>query len=164
MNKIALTSTLIPLFGIVAIPICRIEHAHAQTQQQVIPFVVQNTTKFMQDPLPGHETHQVVIAALPRDDGRIYSGLASITSSQPVEVVLLHMYKSALNSTFTQEPLNASFDDGKFAASLIKQFTDAPFNAASFVFAGNALAFHNLEGKPFVITYAINGEIASLTQ
>ena len=105
-----------------------------------------------------------MIAGLPRDDGKIYSGIAFFTSSQPIEVVLLHMYKSALNSTFTQEPLNASFDDGKFAASLIKQFTDTPFIAATFVFAGNALAFHNLEGKPFVITCTINGEIASLTQ
>ncbi len=100
----------------------------------------------MQHPLPGHETHQVVIAAPPRDDGRIYSGIASFTSSQPVERVLLHLFKPAINSTFTQEPWNASFDDGKFAASLINQFTDAQFNAGSFVFAGNALAFHNLEG------------------
>lgn len=149
MNKIALTSTLISLFGIFAIPICQIEHVTVQAQEQIIPFVVQNTTNSMQDPLPGHETHQLVIASPSRDDGRIYSGIASFTSSQPVEAVLLHMYKPAVNSTFTQEPLNASFDDGKFATSLSKQFTDAPFNAGSFVFAGNALAFHNLEGKPF---------------
>ena len=142
----------------------RIEHVSGQTQEQVIPYVVQNTTNSMQDPLPGHESHQVVVAAPPRDDGRIYSGIASFTASQPVEVVLLHEYKPALNSTFTEEPLNASFDKGKFAASLIKQFTDTPFNAGSFVFAGNALAFHNLEGKPFVVTYTISGEIAPLTQ
>jgi hypothetical protein len=26
------------------------------------------------------------------------------------------------------------------------------------------LAFHNIEGKPFVITYTIDGDISSLTQ
>ena len=133
-------------------------------RNRLIPYVVQNTTNSMQDPLPGHESHQVVVAAPPRDEGRIYSGIASFTASQPVEVVLLHEYKPALNSTFTEEPLNASFDKGKFAASPIKQFTDTPFNAGSFVFSGNALAFHNLEGKPFVVTYTISGEIAPLTQ
>ena len=86
-----------------------------------------------------------------------YSGIASFTSSQSVEVVLLRMHKPAVNLTFTQEHFNPSFDDGKFAASLIKQFTDAKFNAGLFVFAGNALAFRNLEGKAIVITYTING-------
>ena len=28
--------------------------------EQAIPYVVQNTTNSMQDPLPGHESHQVV--------------------------------------------------------------------------------------------------------
>ncbi len=169
MNKTAITLTLtlastLILFGIFAIPACQIDNVSAQAEGQVIPFVVQNTTNSMQDPLPGHESHQVVIAAPPRDDGKIYSGIVSFTASKPVEVVLLHMYKPAINSTFTQEPLNASVDDGNFAASLINQFTDAPFNAGSFVFAANALAFHNLEGEPFAITYTINGEIASLTR
>lgn len=159
MNKTLLTFTLASFFGIFAISACQIEQVSAQTQEQPIPFVVQNTTNSMQDPLPGHQSHQVVIAAPPRDDGRIYSGIVSFTASQPIEVVLLHAYKPASNSTFTEEPLYASIEDGKFAASLIKQFTDTPFNSGSFVFAGNALAFHNLEGKPFVITYTISGEI-----
>jgi hypothetical protein len=164
MNTTLLAFTLTSFFGIFAIPVIQIEQVSAQEQEQFIPFVVQNTTNSMQDPLPGHQSHQVVIAAPPRDDGRIYSGIVSFTASQPIEVVLLHAYQPASNSTFTEEPLNASFDDGKFAASVIKQFTDTPFNAGSFVFAGNALAFHNLEGKPFVITYTISGEIASLTR
>jgi hypothetical protein len=32
----------------------------------------------MQDPLPGHEAHQIVIAAPPRDDGKLYSGIAHL--------------------------------------------------------------------------------------
>lgn len=142
--------------------------AQQQQQQpqteQFSPFVVQNTTMSMQDPLTGHEAHQIVIAAPPRDDGKIYSGIASFTASQPVEVVMLHPYTSGVNTTETGEPLNALFGDGNVAISLMKQFTDSPVSAGSFVFAGNALAFHNIEGKPFVITYTIDGEISSLTQ
>ena len=63
------------------------------THDQGTPFVVQNTSRSGPDPLPGHQLHQIVIAAPPRDDGKIYSGIATFTSSQPVEVVILHTYK-----------------------------------------------------------------------
>jgi hypothetical protein len=81
MNKTVLTSTLTIFFGIFAIPVYQIEHISGQTQEQVIiHYVIQNTTNSMQDPLPGHESHQVVVADPPRDDGRIYSGLDSFTA------------------------------------------------------------------------------------
>lgn len=164
MNRITFTlATIIMLSGIAMITQFE-NQVSAQQINQSIPFVVQNTTKSMKDPLPGHETHQIVIAVPPRADGKIYSGIASFTASQPVEVVILHMYKPVANSTNTGEPLNAPFGDGKVAISLMKKFTDSPINAGSFVFAGNALAFHNLEGKSFTITYTIDGEIKSLTK
>ena len=40
----------------------------------------------MQNPLPGHHGHQIVIAAPPRTDGKIHSGIATFTASIPVEV------------------------------------------------------------------------------
>jgi hypothetical protein len=82
----------------------------------------------------------------------------------------LHNYTPSTNSTSSAtnqsigEPLNVPFDNGKVAISLMKKFTDSPINAGSFVFAGNALASHNLEGKPFTITYTIDGKIDSLTK
>ncbi|WP_458719390.1 hypothetical protein [Candidatus Nitrosocosmicus sp. R] len=79
-------------------------------------------------------------------------------------MVILHKYNLVPNSAIIAEPLKPSVDDGKFVASVMKQFTESPFNAGSFVFAGNALAFHSLEGKPFVITYTIDGDVSSLTQ
>jgi len=137
--------------------------------EQSIPYVVQNTSRSIQDPLPGHQGHQIVIAAPPRSDGKVYSGIATFTASIPVEVVVLHNYtpsnsiSSATNQSIV-EPLNARFGNGKVAISLMKKFTDSPINAGSFVFAGNALAFHNLEGKPFIVTYTIDGNIDSLTK
>lgn len=165
MNKLVLLLTSITLLSVIAM-ITQLsgQVVSAQQQDQSTPFIVQNTTKSMQDPLPGHESHQIVIAAPPRDDGKIYSGIASFTASQPVEVVILHMYKPGANSTETGELLNAPFGDGNVAISLMKQFTDSPVNAGSFVFAGNALAFHTLDGKPFVITYTIDADVSSLTQ
>ena len=40
---------------------------------QEAKFAVQSTQKSMQDPLPGHEKHQIVIILPPRDDGKFYS-------------------------------------------------------------------------------------------
>ena len=166
MNKIVLALTSIALLSVIALITQLSEQTvyAQQEQEQSTKFIVQNTSKSMQDPLPGHEAHQIVIAAPPRDDGKIYSGIATYTASQPVEVVVLQTYKAGLNSTETGEPLNAPFGDGKVAISLMKQFNDSPVNAGSFVFAGNALAFHNLEGKPFVVTYTIYGDVSSLSQ
>jgi len=118
----------------------------------------------VQTPLPGPEAHPVLIAAPLRDDGKIYSGIVSFTASQPVEAVILHKYNLISNSSVVAEPLNTSVDDGKFAASVMKQFTESSFNAGSFVFAGNALAFHNLAGNPFIVTYTVDGDVSSLTQ
>ena len=166
MNKIVLALTSIALLSVIAM-ITQLSGQVVSAQQQSeqpMPFITQNTTKSMQDPLPGHESHQIVIAAPPRDDGKVYSGIATYTASQPVEVVVLQSYKAGANSTETGEPLNAPFGDGKVAISLMKQFNDSPINAGSFVFAGNALAFHTLDGKPFVITYTIDADVNSLTQ
>jgi hypothetical protein len=128
-----------------------------------VPYMVQNTLNSTIDPLPFHESHQVAIVAPPLEEGRIYSGIVSFTASQPVEVVILHYYKHGQNLTSSGEPLSATFGNNEYAASVIKQFTEPSFNSGSFVFAGNALAFHNLEGKPFVVTYTLKGEISSLT-
>jgi hypothetical protein len=139
--------------------------AFAQQQEgQAIPFIVQNTTMSTQDPLPGHEAHQAVIAAPPREDGKIYSGVATFTASYPVEVVVLHGYAPSQTPDQAHgEPLNAPFGNGKVAISLMKKFTDSPINAGSFAFAGNALVFHTLDGKPFTVTYTIDAEVKSPT-
>src|ERR671916_471776 len=73
-------------FGMIAATIYPIENqAFAQQQDQAISFTAQNTSASTQDPLPGHEAHQIVIAAPPREDGKIYSGVATFTASQPVD-------------------------------------------------------------------------------
>ena len=133
-------------------------------KDQGTPYVVQNTSKSMQDPLPGHQLHQIVLAAPPRSDGKIYSGTVSYVASVPVEVIILHNYKPVTDTQKYGEPLNAPFGKGKVAISLMKQFTGAPFNSGSLEFAGSALAFHTLSGHPFSVTYTIDAQIKSLSK
>jgi hypothetical protein len=156
---------IVAAFGMIAATIHPIENqAFAQQQDQAISFTAQNTSASTQDPLPGHEAHQIVMAAPPREDGKIYSGVATFTASQPVEAVVLHGYTpSQAPDQARGEPLNAPFGNGKVAISLMKQFTDTPINAGSFEFAGNALAFHTLDGKPFTVTYTVDAEVKSPT-
>jgi hypothetical protein len=97
-------------------------------QDQEVPFKVQNNSKSMQDPLPGHEMHQVVIAAPPRSDGKIYSGLVTFTASVPVEVIVFDPFKLMITTT---------------KADLLP-------------FEGAALTFHQSDGKLFTIEYSIN--------
>ena len=84
MNKVNIVLSAVALLGVIALGIQLSETVLAQPQEQSTPFVVQDTKQSVQDPLPGHESHQVVIAAPLRDDGKIYSGLASFTTSQPI--------------------------------------------------------------------------------
>jgi hypothetical protein len=167
--KLTITLIIAALSAISFISIGNQVFAQNTGNDQSIPFVVQNTSRSMQDPLPGHEGHQIVMAAPPRSDGKVYSGTAAFTASVPVEVVVLHNYTptNSTSSTDNQkygEPLNAPFGNGKVAISLMKQFTGLPLNAGSFDFAGTALAFHTLDGKPFTVTYTIDADIDPLTK
>ena len=46
--------------------------------------------------------------------GKIYSGIATYTASQPVEVVVLQSYKAGVNSTETGESIKRSIVIAKY--------------------------------------------------
>ena len=144
--------TIAALLAISAILIVGTNNVYAQEGK----FAIQGTQKSMQDPLPGHEKHQIVIILPPRDDGKLYAGMFTYAASQPVEVVVLHAFNASATDQAHGEPLNAPFKNGKVAISLMKEFTGAT-NAGSLDFAGSALALHNIDGKPFSATYSVNG-------
>lgn len=136
--------------------------ATAQEEQEELPneVVLQETKTSTQDPLPGHEGHQLVMALPPRGDGLLWTGDASWVASKPVEVVILHGYNSSAvsNQTSAQfgEPLKAAFGDGEVAITLVKPDSGTPIPSGSMPFAGNALAFHTLNGDPFAVTYTVS--------
>jgi hypothetical protein len=143
--------------------------AFAQQQQQGDSLVIQNTTTSIQDPLPGHSSHQAALAAPPRQDGKIWSGVVTFTASKPVEVVVFHPYNkpqtAATNQSFG-EPLSAPnpFAPGQnIAITLMTKQTDRPIFSGSLPFVGTALAFHTLDGKPFTVTYTLDAEAKSPT-
>ena len=125
-------------------------------------FAIQKTDKSMQDPLPGHEAHQIVIALPPRDDGKMYSGQVTYSASKAVEVVVLNPFNATATDEQHGQPLNAPFGNGSVAISVMNQF-NGQFNAGSTTFTGAALAFHNIQGEPFSVTYATAGKLLNQT-
>src|SRR5215204_4647188 len=124
-------------------------------------FVRQGTVASGQDPLPGHEEHELAFVLPPRGDGGVYSGVLTYTASKPVEVVVLHNYDPQ-NSTAIPEEYGTELTSplpgggGNIAITLFQPPYDAGINAASVPFTGNGLALHTLEDDPFTATYTVN--------
>jgi hypothetical protein len=124
-------------------------------------FVRQGTVASGQDPLPGHESHELAFILPPRNDGGVYSGVLTYTASKPVEVVVLHNYDPQ-NSTAIPEAYGTELtspvpgDAGNVAITLFQPPYEAGINSASVPFTGNALALHMLEDDPFTATYTVN--------
>ena len=122
-------------------------------------FAQQGTVTSIQDPLPGHESHQLALILPPRDDGAIYQGTLTYTASKPAEIVILQNFANETEVDPTFGALaTAPLGEGTVAISLLTpQY--GPINAASIPFAGNALALHTLNGEPFAATYAVTGNV-----
>jgi len=123
-------------------------------------FAQQGTVTSTQDPLPGHEAHQLALILPPRDDGAIYQGTFTYTASKPVEVVILENFsnESAVDPAYGSIA-TAPLGEGTVAISLLTPQYNSPINAASIPFAGNALALHTLNGDPFAATYTVTGDV-----
>jgi hypothetical protein len=143
--------------------------SYVSAQQEELPdeVTIQQTKTSMQDPLPGHEGHQLVMALPPRGDGQIWTGEATWVASKPVEVVVLQGYNSSAVSNQTSaefgQPLKAPFAGGEVAITLVKPESGTPVPSGSMPFAGNALAFHTLGGERFAVTYTIHATAQPLT-
>jgi hypothetical protein len=126
---------------------------------------IQKTGVSNTDPLPGHSAHQLVMALPPRSDGKIWVGTVTWTASKPVEVVVLHMYNSSVTADAAHgQPLIAPFGNGSVAISLVKTPSGTPVASGSMPFAGNAVAFHTLNGDKFVVTYTADATPKQLTK
>jgi plastocyanin len=142
------------------------------TQQQEEETIIrQGTVTSSQDPLLGHEEHQMATILPFRPDGTIYEGILTYTATEPVEVVILDI--QILNET-EQQILNATEDDSEFGTLITSQldnqtslaisyitpeYGDTPAPSASIPFAGNAVWLHTLSGEPFAATYAVSAQV-----
>jgi plastocyanin len=142
-----------------------------QQQQEEETIIRQGTVTSSQDPLLGHEEHQMATILPFRPDGTIYEGILTYTATEPVEVVILDI--QILNET-EQQILNATEDDSEFGTLLTSQldnqtslaisyitpeYGDTPAPSASIPFAGNAVWLHTLSGEPFAATFAASAQV-----
>jgi plastocyanin len=142
-----------------------------QQQEEEETIILQGTVTSSQDPLLGHEEHQMATILPFRQDGVIYEGVLTYTATEPVEVVILNI--QILNET-EQQVLNATEDDGEFGTLLTSQldnhtslaisyitpeYGDTPAPSASIPFAGNTVWLHTLSGEPFAATFAVNAQV-----
>ena len=142
-----------------------------QQEEEDETIIRQGTVTSSQDPLLGHEEHQMATILPFRQDGAIYEGILTYTATEPVEVVILNI--QILNET-EQQVLNATEDDGEFGTLLTSQldnqtslaisyitpeYGDSPAPSASIPIAGNAVWLHTLSGEPFAATFASSAQV-----
>jgi hypothetical protein len=121
------------------------------------------------DPLPGHQAHQSITILRLTPDNTVYSGRVTFTTTQPVEVQILH--RSMTNTTYNIPEnfgkltiLQLPDNNGKvIITNVVPKFTEGATGtttfAASVPFSGNAVALHNLEGKPFAASYTVTADV-----
>lgn len=148
--------------------------AQNQTASEEV-FIVQNTSMSAPAPVrhPDQPLHEVVFALPLRDDGKIWSGKVSFTSSKPIEVEILHMYSpQQIVDEKHGEPYHAVLPGNRsIAISHLRDIVDVPIeingtgiSSGSFEFAGSALVFHKTNGEPFTVTYTIDAVAKDTTR
>ena len=138
-----------------------------ETQGEAETIILQGTVTSSQDPLPGHEGMQMATILPFRQDGIVYSGILTYTSTAPVEVVTLNMQtlneteRAILNATDVGEfgtLFTSRLDDQTSLSSsyIIPSYAGSPIPSASIPFVGNAVWLHTIDGTPFTATFAVN--------
>ena len=149
MNKI-IAIIIIGIFATSIISISSITDQFADAGSRK-KFHFTQTITSSQDPGQGHQNHQLALILSP-NDGTIYDGSMTFTSSEPVQIVVLH----EINSQDAKGQPTWTVD-GKtiYGLSLI----DLKEKSGSFEFTGSALALHSPSSKEFTTTVSVDGWI-----
>jgi len=109
------------------------------------------TMQSSQDPGQGHENHQLSLILSP-NEGTIYDGSVTFTSSEPVQLAVLHEISS---QEARGQPTWSV--DGKtiYGLSLIGEEK----KSGSFEFTGAAIGLHSSNSKEFTSTVSVDGWI-----
>jgi len=151
MNKtlVAGIVTGILVLGLILAPLSVDQFADAK---RVKTIVQTKTFESMQDPGMGHETHQIAII-LPPQEGVVYSGRFSFTSTAPGQVFVWHDIKEGMT------PTKVYTIDGKKKWDLSVIQVD---KAGSMSFAGAGLALHNADGTKFTATVTVHAQARAM--
>jgi len=104
-----------------------------------------------QDPGQGHENHQLALILSP-NEGTLYDGSMTFTSSEPVQIIVLHELTSLESKG---QPIWTVDGNTVYGLSLI----DLQKKSDSFEFTGAALALHSTNSKEFTATVSLDGWI-----
>ncbi len=109
------------------------------------------TVTSSQDPGQGHQNHQLALVLSP-NEGTLYDGSMTFTSSKPVQIIVLH----EINSQEAKGQPTWTVDGNTvYGLSLI----NLEENSGSFEFTGAALALHSSNSKEFTVTVSVDGWI-----
>ena len=149
MNKLVAISIVgILALGIISISTFSDQFADAGSRKK-IHFT--QTIQSSQDPGQGHENHQLSLILSP-NRGTLYDGSVTFTSSEPVQLVVLH--EISPQEAKGQPTWSV---DGKtvYGLSLI----DSEKKSGSFEFTGAAIGLHSSNSKQFTSTVSVDGWI-----
>lgn len=104
-----------------------------------------------QDPGIGHENQQLALILSP-NEGTLYDGSMTFTSSEPVQIVVLHEMSPQEEKG---QPTWTVDGNTVYGLSLI----DLEEKSGSFEFTGAALALHSPNSKEFTATVSVDGWI-----
>jgi hypothetical protein len=108
-----------------------------------------------QDPGIGHNNEQMAIV-LPPNSGSIYDGTITYSSSQPVQVVVLHQIDK---SDSKGQPIWTVDGNTLYAKTTI----DLNSTGGSMDFAGSAIGLHSTNSSQFTATVSVDGWIRVTT-
>jgi plastocyanin len=117
------------------------------TEKPISDTVKTATTKSVQDPGVGHESHQLAVLLAPSSD--VYSGILSYSASENIQLVSLRGPISA-----DEKPAKTWTPDGETIFELT--FVDPKNAMGSWEFKGNALAVHTMNTNPFTVSYSVS--------
>ena len=149
MKKIILViAVAVVITSIIAIPSLTEQFVGAKSLKK-IHFT--QTISSSQDPGKGHESHQLAIILSP-NEGTLYDGSLTFTSSEPVQVAILH---EILNEQAKGQPTWTVDGKTTYGLSLIEPET----TSGTIEFTGAALALHSAKSNQFTSTVSVDGWI-----
>ena len=129
--------------------VARAESAAASPITSVVGERVESfTLTSVQDPGLGHESHQLMVVLPPSEN--VYFGRMTFSASEPVQYVMLHgpLADEDIGGQPTWTPDNGQTH---YALTLVDQGA----RTGGWMFAGNAIALHSMNDKPFTATVSV---------
>jgi len=124
-----------------------VSYTVSYAEKETSSTVMTGTAISVQDPGLGHESHQLAVILPPNE--MPYSGMITYSASEPVQLVALH--GPLAEGEDNGQPIWTPDGETKFALTIV----DPQASSGTWNFAGNALAVHTKNPKPFTVTYTV---------